>query len=566
MRSFGWTTAIVGLGAAIALETPTPAHACGGTFCDAGPIVTDPEAMPVDQTGETIVFAVDDTHVEAHIQIDYDPQSGAERFAWLIPIMGQNPEFEVGSQQLLLNLQNSTVPSYGYVNQQESCGGFGGSGDWDGDWGGDWDGCDGGSTGGASPGDGYATSGADDTGGDDGGTTGGETEVVSKATVGAFDIVVLQSQTAEDLMLWLGDNEFFEDPQAQPILQEYIDEGAMFAAIRLDNEADVGEIHPIVMRYEGSEPCVPIRLTRIAAQDDMAIRAFFLADGRTYPTNYRHVALNPIELDWIGLADNYLEVVTMAVDSPSVDGHGFVTEYAGSTETIVRDGIFDARWEELELGPQSPVDLADQLETIGLMSCAGLSCTYTHPLLEGLLATYLPVPEGVDPDSFYRCLECYEDLIDLEAWDPDLFARDYKARIIDPGRHAEELLGSHGFVTRLFTTISPHEMTLDPTFHVEPEDLSTVDDRAIAATRYFPCGSTVQMQGLPGNRSVRLPVFDQWPEIFPDQMPWVETVTEHPIGAAPVVLVDNTALIDELLAAWNASLSTRVAASCAPQE
>lgn len=31
--------------------SPRDAHACGGTFCDAGPT-----SMPVDQTGENIVF------------------------------------------------------------------------------------------------------------------------------------------------------------------------------------------------------------------------------------------------------------------------------------------------------------------------------------------------------------------------------------------------------------------------------------------------------------------------------------------------------------------------------
>ena len=41
-------------------------------------------------------------------------------------------------------------------------------------------------------------------------------------------------------------------------------------------ESDVSQIHPITLRYAGAEPCVPIRLTRIAAQDDMEIRALFL--------------------------------------------------------------------------------------------------------------------------------------------------------------------------------------------------------------------------------------------------------------------------------------------------
>lgn len=551
MRSLVWTGVIVGLGSSIPLAIPTPAHACGGTFCDAGPNVMDPEAMPVDQTGETIVFAVDETHVEAHIQINYDPEAGAERFAWLIPIMGQQPEFTVGSQQLFLNLQNATVPSYGYINNQESCG-FGG-GDFDDGWDGDWDGCDGsGGGGGAAPG------GGDEEVGEDGGTTGGGVEVVSNTTVGAFDIVVLDAETTEDLMIWLGDNEFFQDPLAEPILQEYVEDGAMFAAIRLSNAADVGEIHPITMRYEGSEPCVPIRLTRIAAQEDMDIRAFFLADSRVYPSNYRHVELNPLKLDWIGLADNYKEVVTLAIDTPMVDGHGFVTEYAGRTEAIPREGLFEPSWDHVPFQSATALEAPGLLMQQGLLSCDGSElCTEEHPLVGGLLATYLPVPEGVSAGSFYECMECYEELVDLEAWDAALFARDLRERIIAPGEHAQQLLDDHAFVTRLYTTLSPHEMTLDPTFHVEEGDESLLDDTAVTATRYFSCGGTIEMQGLPGDRTVRLATFDQWPDISPNEMPFAQRITEHIPEAAPVVLSDETEQIDELLALWNAGVSTR---------
>ena len=568
MRSTVLTGVAAGLGSLFTLATlvtPTPAQACGGTFCDAGPQVMDPEAMPVDQTGETIVFSIDEDHVEAHIQINYDPDSGAERFAWLIPIMGENPEFAVSSQQLFLNLQNATVPSYGYVNLQESCGGGGGfdDGEWGG--GGGWDGCDGTSgyaDGGNAPG---GTSSAGDEGGagDDGATSGGGTEIVGQDTVGAFDIVLLQSETAEDLMTWLGDNEFFQDPIAEPILQEYVDEGALFAAIRLSNTADIGEIHPIALSYEGSEPCVPIRLTRIAAEDDMDIRAFFLGEGRFYPSNYRHVELNHLKLDWLGLADNYKEVVTMAIDTPLVDGHGFVTEYAGSTASIPRTDLYDELWDYVPFQSAGLRQAPDILEQQGLLSCDGFSCEEGHPLVMSLLATYLPVPEGVDPAAFYDCIDCYEELVDTEAWDGGLFARDLRERIIDPGLHALEMLDANVFVTRMYTTISPHEMTMDPMFHLGTQESEALDDTAVTATRYFSCGGQTEMQQVPGNREVRLSPFDAWPEVAFEDMPWAERITEHMPGVAPIELVNNTQAIDDLLDEWNSGVSnTQVAASC----
>ncbi len=554
MRSIETTALALGMGGLLAVIAPQPAQACGGTFCDAGPAVMDPEAMPIDQTGETILFVVGDTHVEAHIQIQYDPESGAERFAWIIPVLGTAPEFSVGSQRLFVGLQNSTVPSYGYTNDVDSCGGNGGGDFDDGDYGGY---CDG------SGGDGAAgTSAADGgDGGDDGGTTGGGVEVVAQDTVGAFDIVVLQALTAEDLMTWLGDNEFFQDPLATPILQEYIEQGALFAAVRLGTGAGIGEIHPITMRYEGTEPCVPIRLTGIAASEDMDIRTFFLSSARVVPTNYREVELNPLKLDWINLASNYKEVVTMAIDTPLVNGHGFVTEYVGPSAVVPRDGLVDERWDHAVFASATALDAPSLLAAQGLIACEAGECTFFHPLIQGIMANFLPVPDGVDRDDFYGCIECYEDQVDLAAWDGPQFARTLRERVVVPGQHAQAILEANPVVTRLYTTISPHEMTLDPTFHVGPAEYAEKDDTAVTSSRHFACGGSVDMQLARSARNVKLAVLDQWPNIAPDEMPWAERVTEHVIDGAPVVLIDNTPLIDELLAEWNSTSFTR-AFSC----
>lgn len=98
------------------------ASACGGTFCDTGPL-----AMPVDQTGREHSLRHEFGSVEAHIQIQY--QGDAAKFAWVIPLQSL-PEFEVGSQALFTNLLQGTVPTYGYQQSFDSCGdsgGFGGS-------------------------------------------------------------------------------------------------------------------------------------------------------------------------------------------------------------------------------------------------------------------------------------------------------------------------------------------------------------------------------------------------------------------------------------------------------
>ena len=522
MRLLGLLCAsVVGGGA---LLTPSIADACGGTFCDSGP-----QAMPVDQTGENIIFVMDGDSVEAHIQIQYDPDTPAERFAWVVPLTAV-PEFEVSSQQLFTNILAGSVPSYGFNSWNEPCGGDGGDDGW----------CDGDGGGEGGDGDGDDGGAKFDAGGD------GGPDIVKQETVGAFEITVLQGGTAEEVMQWLGDNGYQQDAAAEPILQEYLDDGHLFAAFKLTNGAETEEIHPIAIRYAGMEPCVPIRLTQIAAQDDMDIRVFFLGNDRAAPTNYAHIELNQTALDWRALGANYKEVVTLAIDSEMANGHAFVTEYAGTSEVVARGNLWSPQWSSEPFVAADPKDVFDMLVSQDFVDfCEQDGCEYTHPLLESIVHKYLPVPPNVDEGDFYSCLECFEGLIDQDAWDGQGFADDMSARIIEPGAHAVDLLETWPTLTRMYTTLSPHEMTDDPFFHMNP-DLPEVMLPANAQQRNYCDGDNVFE--LPDDRELIMSSAG-WPEI--DGLPWAERVEMVPQMGAPQVIVDNSMLIDMLVDEYN---------------
>ncbi|MCA9685359.1 MAG: DUF2330 domain-containing protein, partial [Myxococcales bacterium] len=188
--------------------TPRPAQACGGTFCDNSPL-----PMPVDQTGEDILFIQDGTDIEVHIRIQYTGE--AERFAWVLPLQAV-PELAVGSEQLFANLSSATFPAWTTVRDYECP-------EEDPNW--DTD--------------------AGDSGGiklDAGADTGGP-DVVLQQTIGAFEVVVLQGGTAAEVLDFLTANDYAQNPDAEPILQEYLDEGFLFAAVKLAAGAEVEEIH-----------------------------------------------------------------------------------------------------------------------------------------------------------------------------------------------------------------------------------------------------------------------------------------------------------------------------------
>jgi MYXO-CTERM domain-containing protein len=505
----------------IAFSAPDEAEACGGTFCDSGP-----SSMPVDQSGENILFVMDGQNVEAHVQIEY--QGSASRFAWVVP-MPKIPDVSVGSEALFQNLLQGTVPSYGLQVQPDQCGnqGFGGA-----------------SAGGSGGGGGFGTGGA-------AGSGGGPTVVYDK-TVGAFQVVVLQGGTAQEVSDWLVTNNYQTIASAPSILQDYVQKGYVFAAIKLTAGANASEIHPLVFKYQGTTPCVPLELTAVAATEDMGVRAFFLGDDRVVPTNYKSVVLNPVRVDWSNLGFNYNQAISRAVDTPVADGHAFVTEYAGPSSIVSSSGVFSPSWDASPFVTIDPTTVIDELTNQGLAYCTPGYCQFYHPLLLPLLHTYLPLPAGMTDDQFYGCLSCNAGSIDLAKWDGAAFSADFQTRIIDPGAHAQSVLAKYPYLTRLFTTISPTEMSLDPDFVADPSvSYDTVDDRTQTATERITCNARYGVT-LPDGRDVGLDGFS-WPA-FGSDMPWAERIEDFAAGGDPVVLVDNTAAIDAALAKWNKSI------------
>jgi MYXO-CTERM domain-containing protein len=546
------TTLLLTACAAMLAYTPRQADACGGTFCDTGP-----QAMPVDQTGENILFVMGGDYTEAHIQIQYDPSSTAPEFSWLVPLTSV-PEFGVGSELLFDAVMNASVPQYGFSTT------FTGQGCSDDDSG--------------PPG---ISAGADPTAGDgtDGGIKldlgGGGPDILLEEVVGAFEITVLSGDNLQEVKDWLDENGYAQDPNADPILEAYLEEGYLFAAFKLVNDAETAEIHPITLRFDNDEACIPLRLTRIAAVDDMDIRSFFLSDDRVVPSTYKHVLVNPLKLDWANQAANYKAVITQAVDADEANGRAFVTEYAGPSDIVPTAQLFGGSWDAEPFTTIDPSGVTDELRAQGLMTCfpgggpgtstgsstggdGGALCQYEHPLLRGLLQRYLPVPEGVSEVDFYGCLSCYADQIDTEAWDNQQFADALAERIILPGQHATEVLAAFPTLTRMYTTMSPGEMTEDPFFYQNP-DLQDVDLRAQFATRGAGCDSSI-IWTLPDGREVYSPD-GSWPD-FDDAMPWEEEVAEMMPAGAPMVLVDRTELIATQLAEYNCRHSFPTPAAC----
>ncbi|EDM76916.1 hypothetical protein PPSIR1_37544 [Plesiocystis pacifica SIR-1] len=527
---------------------PSAAQACGGTFCDQGP-----QVMPVDQTGETILFWLDESQAEpfteAHIQIAYE--GDAERFAWIVPVMAA-PEVLVSSQRLFDNLLNATVPTFTLQFQTSDCIGddsvslCGGVSSFEGDFIGDT---------------GFSSFGDDEVGGEEGG---GGIEIIDRGLAGAFEYVVLTGSTVDEVVDWLDEAGYAQDEDAPPILQEYLDEDFLFVALKLQSGAGVDEIHPLAIRYPGTEPCIPIRLTRIAAVEDMAVRALFLGDQRVASSNWPMVDLNFAALDWVGnTAASYEELVSLAVDEAG--GRAFTTEYAGTSALVNQNGIYSASWNAAAFAEIDPTLVVEQLDAQGLYECGFDDwgegeeiCQFTHPQVQALLEKYLPVPLGVDPMEFWGDLAMYADGIDLDAWmaSPG-FSADFEERIVIPGQHGIEMLDGSSQLTRLYTRISPHEMIEDPLFH--ETELGPVDN-SYSATQISDCnGEVPDYLELDGGRTLALPngVSASVPGAAN-----ARRISLAPATGPEQVQTDNAAAIDEAIEDFNREFLVGPQAGC----
>jgi hypothetical protein len=554
--------AALALGISVASFAPADASACGGTFCNSNA----PQVLPIDQTGENILFVMDGETVEAHIQIQY--QGDAARFAWVIPVQA-TPTFRVGSQQLFTNMLGATVPTYSLQNTY-SC---------------PTANCSSGKGGAAGSSAGFGSAGS--SGGANAPPEG--PTITFRGAVGAFDIVVLSGGTAAEVTDWLETNQYFPVPGTTDILQKYLEQGYLFVAVKLTNGADIDEIHPLVVSYAGSTPCVPIRLTAVGAVEDMDIRTFFLGDMRAVPSNYRHVYLEPLRIDFSS-PTNYKKTVSEAVDSPGANGHAFVTEYAGRSSVVSPVGLWSSSWNAAAFESISAVDVVHWLNNQGLVTCSkawvprdqigspgatgtggtggqggnsgfagggGVSidpggetvyvevCGPSHPLVGPILHQYLPPPEGMDERVFYGDLSSYSSLIDTAAFSSLGFAADLNERVIEPGKHAMDLLAAHTFLTRMYTTLSPAEMTEDPEFTFR-DDLPQVDPSSVA-TRQNQCNACYTWR-YPGD----IVVYSETQNpIFPAGIPAARRIEELGAVGGSTLLVDNTQLVKDTVQAYN---------------
>jgi hypothetical protein len=510
----------------LAALSSSPALACGGLFCDS--------AAPVDQAGESIIFAVDAEaqQIEMHVQISY--QGPAEAFSWLVPVP-QDPEVLLSTDDVFVRIGASTAPRFTLDTQiLGRC---------------------------VEPprlGVEYTIAAEADF------SDAGGVSVAAQSQVGPYEVTELVATDVGALTTWLAENGYDLAPGAEDKLGVYVASGMYFVALKLQKDKDAGDLTPIALRYAGTEPLIPLQLTAVAAVPDMPLRPIVLGAARAVPENFLHVTINELLLDWNQAGANYASVVSAAADEAG--GQAFATDFAGETvnlelrlwqrEQYQIDGIIAATVASDLIGL-----VAVQRPAIDDLSWQTQRVFPVGPGTLPILRRFVDVPEGVAPADFFACLECF-DAGNVRVDGPGL-AEALELEWLTPMRRMQELVDRLPWITRLTSSISADEMTLDPRFVLNPAMPAVAAERT--ATLEVLCNGLHSFNNAPrrlvlaDGHAMDMPSNNQVNNMGFDWATWTEplagfaaeTIEQTGRSGDPVLMTDNRAAIDEALAEMN---------------
>jgi len=277
----------------VSFLTAMPASACGGLFC---------QNTPVDQNAERIIFTQNrDGTITAIIQIQYT--GTASDFSWILPIPAPIGVEDLAVPETAINafleLDLATTPVF-LPPPLPEC---------------------------AIQAFDDAVFGAVAESADRG------VEIFASGEVGPYSFDVIGSEDPEALILWLRDNNYLVTEAMEPLIMVYVEEGFSFLAMQLLPDEDANSIQPIQLTYPSAQPMIPLRLTAVAANPDMAVLVWIYADRQAVPVNYAHMQIHDNEITFFTFGgNNYRQLIGERADE--FGGQAFITEYAAPTREL----------------------------------------------------------------------------------------------------------------------------------------------------------------------------------------------------------------------------------------
>lgn len=273
------------------LATLDSVSACGGFFCT---------NTPVDQNAERIIFTQNkDGTVSAYIQIQYT--GAAKDFSWILPlphpIGPEDIEVPEDAMAAFAELEAATDPVFipppmpaCATNRLR-----------------------------AMPLAAMADS--------------ADVQTFASGEVGPYGFDVIGSEDPDALVNWLRDHNYQVTEEMEPLIDVYVQEGFVFLAMRLLPDERAQDVQPVKLTYPSARPMIPLRLTAVAANRDMAVMVWIYADRQAVPVNYAEMTIDDRELRFTVFGgSNYRQIMGDRADE--YGGQAFITEYAAPAREL----------------------------------------------------------------------------------------------------------------------------------------------------------------------------------------------------------------------------------------
>ena len=287
-----WAIALMAAVVAIAvlLASTPPALACGGFFCT---------TTPVDQNAERIIFTQNgDGTVSAYVQIEYT--GSAPDFSWILPLpeaidaesvqvpedaMAAFTELEVATDPVFIppDLPECVLRESIEVEKV---------------------------------------------------VANSAVEVFASGEVGPYGFDVVGSEDPDALVTWLRENSYRVTAPMEPLINLYVDEKFVFLAMKLRPDKGAQDVEPVKVTYPSERPMIPLRLTAVAANPDMAVMVWIYAERQAIPANYAKMEIANEELTFFGRGQSNDYRRLMSAKADEYGGQAFITEYAAPTREL----------------------------------------------------------------------------------------------------------------------------------------------------------------------------------------------------------------------------------------
>ncbi len=160
-----------------------------------------------------------------------------------------------------------------------------------------------------------------------------ESYLLGSSVVGPFDLRLVDGTTSESVMDVLLDEGF--DPPVGMLegLDFYVDQGDYdFLVVEFRTEAVGGPIDTLVLGCGMTEPMVPLKLTQLAAVEEMPITAYVLGDERVSPSG-RWKEVVP-DLKGVLSTQGYED--RLRAEQALAGGKAFTVEYAAPAPELLK--------------------------------------------------------------------------------------------------------------------------------------------------------------------------------------------------------------------------------------